>query len=300
MHAPHKILATLLLSLVVCGAATGQAGRRASAPNTAERAVTLNVIAAREDGSVGGLRVTAKEVSVYDGGIEQTIQSFAPDPSPARIVLLVDNSLTLRADVDKLAQVAREFAYEIYEGDQLMVVGYDEKPEIVVDWTDDAKKVEAALPTLRKRGDPRLFDAFNAVIQDALQPFASGVRKRIVVLVGDGLDRGSQTQFAGILSQLQAEDITVYALQIPDRTGGALRRDRLKAGQVVQQLVEGTGGRIFTLNEPGESAKMICDELRNNRYVLAYAPSIYTYTEARRILVAADPGISVRFKTIMK
>ena len=220
MRVQHKILVTILFSLGVCGAVMGQAGRRASAPGTAERAVTLNVFAAREEGSSGAL-VTAKEVSIYDGGIEQTIQSFAPDPSPARIVLLVDNSLTLRADVEKLAQAAREFAYEIYEGDQLMIVGYDEKPEIVVDWTDDAKKVEAALPTLRKRGAPHLFDALNAVIEDALQPFASGVRKRVVVLVGDGLDRGSQTNFAGVLSQLQAEDITVYALQIPDRTGGA-------------------------------------------------------------------------------
>jgi len=55
------------------------------------------------------------------------IRNFTPDPSPARIVLLVDNSLTIRADVEKLERAAREFAYEIFEGDKLLIVGYDEE-----------------------------------------------------------------------------------------------------------------------------------------------------------------------------
>ena len=42
-------------------------------------------------------------------------------------------------------QVAREFIYEIYEGDQLLIVGYDEQAEIVTDWTDNPKQVEASL-----------------------------------------------------------------------------------------------------------------------------------------------------------
>jgi hypothetical protein len=63
--------------------------------------------------------ITSKELSIYDNGIEQAIRNFTPDPSPSHIVLLVDNSLSIRADVDKLEQAAREFAYEIFEGDKL-------------------------------------------------------------------------------------------------------------------------------------------------------------------------------------
>src|ERR1044072_4977313 len=135
----------LMISLMLAALASGQAGRRTGgeADINKERGMLLNVTAAREDGSEE--RVTTKEVSLYDGGQEQTIQSFTPDPSPARIVILVDNSLGLRADVEKLQKATREFAYEIYEGDQVMVVGFDQQPEIIADWTDDAKKVEAAL-----------------------------------------------------------------------------------------------------------------------------------------------------------
>ncbi|HEY1404168.1 MAG TPA: hypothetical protein VGB05_08590, partial [Pyrinomonadaceae bacterium] len=82
-----------------------------------------------------------------------------------------------------------------------------------------------------------------------------------------------------------------------DRTGGAHRRDQPKPSQVVQQLVEGTGGRILPLDKPAESAKSICDELRKSRYLLSYAPTALPYSEARRLLIVGNPGISLRYKS---
>ncbi|MDQ3907723.1 MAG: VWA domain-containing protein [Acidobacteriota bacterium] len=273
--------------------AFAQAGRHPE--RDPHRMTLLNVTAARDDGA--DVPVTSKEIALYDDGLEQQIASFNPDPSPARIVLLVDNSQTLRTDVPKLAQTAREFAYEIYEGDQMLVVGYNENAEIVTDWTDDAKVVEASLAGLKKKGQPFLFDAIQAVINDALTPLAGGTRKRVIVLIGDGLDRGSKTKFKDVLAELQSADVTVYALEVPDRTGGAFRRDQPKPAEVVRQLAEGTGGRVLPLNDPRAAVRAVCDELRKNRYVLAYTPTSISYVDARRIFVASDTGITVRSKT---
>ncbi len=296
MRAHLKIFTGVLLCSLLAVLAFGQAGRRPGAGTDVgkDRGVYLNVVATRADGSEE--RITSKEMALYDGGTEQSIQSLVPDPGPARIVILVDNSLGLRADVEKLQKATREFAYEIYEGDQVEVIGYDLNAEIFSDWTDDAKKVEAALPTFRKRGEPHLFDALSAVISDALGQFTGSNRKRVIVLVADGLDRGSRTNFDAVYKELLRGDITVYALQIPDRTGGALRRDRLKPNQVIQKLTEGTGGRILPADEPGEAAKQICDELRKNRYVLAYTPTSLPLYEARRLLIVPEEGINVRHK----
>lgn len=298
MQSLRKTFVATSLLLVMMGLAAAQAGRRPRASN--EDTVLLNVVAARETdaASAAASFVTAKQIALYDGGIEQIIKSFSPDPSPARIVLLVDNSLTIRADVEKLEAAAREFAYEIFEGDKLLIVGYDEQAEIVADWTDDAKQIESSLKSFRKKGDPHLFDALKAVSDEALLPLRASSQKRVVVIISDGLDRGSKIRFENILSELQAQDISVYAIQAPDRTGGALRRDQPKPVQVVQKLVEGTGGRIFPINEPGEAAKAICDELRKNRYVLSYAPANVAYGEARHLLLVADTGINIRSKTI--
>lgn len=275
--------------------AHAQAGRRPRATGEGGGASLLNVLATRDGGSTEPIIMT--QLALYENGIEQTIKSFVPDPSPARIVLLVDNSLTLRADVERLEAAAREFSYEIYEGDKLLIVGYDNDAGIVADWTDDAKQIEAALKAFRKQGEPHLFDALNAVAAEALLPLAGTAQKRIIVVISDGLDRGSRAKFADTLSTLQAQDITVYALQAPDRTGGALRKDQPKPVQVIEKLVEGTGGRIFPVNEPRTAAASICDELRKNRYLLSYYPNTSSYMDARRLLIVADPGINVRFKT---
>jgi VWFA-related protein len=287
-----SIFICLVALLSTCVALMAQAGRKPA--TNSEGGILVNVIAKRADNSAR--QITSKQLSVYDNGAEQTIRNFTPDPSPARIVLLVDNSLTIRADVEKLEQAAREFAYEIYEGDKLLIVGYDEQAEIVADWTDDAKAIDTSLKLFRKKGQPHLFDAVTAVIDEALR--AAPGQKRVIVVISDGLDRGSKTSFEKILSELQSQDITVYAVQAQDRTRGAIRRDVPKPKQVIDKLVEGTGGVIFSIDEPAVAAKTICDELKKNRYVLSYLPSNAPFGEPRNLLIVGDEGINVRSKTV--
>src|SRR5437773_7327639 len=277
-----------------CLAATlsAQAGRRAHP--TSEASSALNVVATRANGATAP--ITSKDISLFDNGVEQTIKNFAPDLSPARIVLLVDNSLTIRADVEKLEAATREFAYEIFDGDKLLIVGYDNNAEIVSDWTDNAKKIETELKAFRKKGDPHLFDAVLAVVADALRPLSA--QKRAIVVVSDGLDRGSKTNFKQALSALQSLDITVYCVQAQDRTRGAIRRDVPKPRQVIDDLAEGTGGRIFAIDDPRAAANAISDELRKNRYVLSYLPQSVPLTESRRLLVIGARGVDARAKTI--
>ena len=285
------IVATLLAVSIMA-----QSGNRPHA--NASGGVQVGVVARRDDNR--GSPVTSKEVSVYDNGVEQSIRNFTPDPSPARIVLLVDNSLSIRADVEKLEQAAREFAYEIFEGDKLLIVGYDEQAEIVSDWTDDAKSIEASLKLFRKKGQPHLFDAIRAVVEEALRPLQSQSQKRIIVVISDGLDRGSKATFEQTLAELQSENIMVYAVQAVDRTRGAIRRDVPKPRVVIDKLAEGTGGQIFSIDDPGTAAKTICDELRQNRYTLSYVPSNAPFGTPRALLVVGNQGITVRAKSMQQ
>jgi Ca-activated chloride channel family protein len=289
-----RVLITLLTTAVLAVSIAGQSGYR---PNANASGGVLVGIVARRDGNKAA-PITSKELSIYDNGVEQSIRNFTPDPSPARIVLLVDNSLTIRADVDKLEQAAREFAYEIFEGDKLLIIGYDEEAEIVSDWTDDAKSIETKLKLFRKKGQPHLFDAIRAVVEEALRPMQNP--KRIIVVISDGLDRGSKATFEQTLAELQSENVMVYAVQAVDRTRGAIRRDVPKPKVVIDKLAEGTGGQIFSIDEPQLAAKTICDELRQNRYVLSYVPSSAPFGQARSLLVVGNEGITVRSKSMQQ
>ena len=294
MRSQSKLLITLLVVGLLSVSILAQSGVKPNA--TATGGVMVGIVARRENNK--SVPVTSKEISVYDNGMEQSIRNFTPDPSPARIALLVDNSLTIRADVEKLEQAAREFAYEIFEGDKLLIVGYDEQAEIVSDWTDDAKAIESSLKLFRKKGEPHLFDAIRAVVVEAFRPLQN--QKRIIVVISDGLDRGSKATFEQTLAELQQENIMVYAVQAVDRTRGAIRRDVPKPKVVIDKLAEGTGGQIFSIDEPQVAAKAICDELRQNRYVLSYVPSSAPFGQARSLLVVGNEGITVRSKSMQQ
>ena len=281
--------------LILAGLSTSLAQSRHSARGTETEGIVIPVTAWRTDKKADPIKV--ENLFLYENGIEQRIKNFSYDPSPARIVVLVDNSQTLPTDVEKMKAATMEFAYEIFEGDQLFVLAYDEKAEIIQEWTDDAKKLETSLATFRKKGNPYLFDALDATSKEVLMPLMPGTRKTAVVVISDGLDRGSKVKFDQIIGDLQNNNITVYFLQIPDRSGGAYRRDQPKAPAVVTQLTEGTGGKAFTLDEAQAAAKFICDELRRNRYILSYQPVNTSAVDARRVFLIGQEGIATRTKT---
>ena len=288
-----RVWQILTIIAILATFAGAQSHRSAKGDNI--EGTVLNVTAARENDGTDPIRV--ENLHLYENGFEQQIKNLSFDPGPSRILLLVDNSQTVPASVDALKAAVMEFAYEIYDGDQLFVIAYDEKPEIVQEWTDDAKKMETSLTTFRKKGNPYLFDALHAGSKEVLLPLMPGTRKTAVVVIGDGLDRGSKIRFDEVLSEMQTENVTVYSLQMPDRTGGAYRRDQPKAAAVITQLTEGTGGQAFAFDEPQKAAKAICDELRKNRYLLSYLPTNTSSYDARRLFLIADEGVAVRTKT---
>ncbi len=291
-RAPTPVAAVIIF-LLISSLVLGQAGRRTES-TAGSGGVLLNITARRDNGSAAP--ITSKQLSVFDNGVQQDIRNLSRDPSPSKIVLLVDNSLTIRADVEKLEAATREFAYEIYQGDKLLIVGYDEEALIVADWTDDAKSIEASLKSFHKKGQPHLFDALAAVAEEALRPLTN--QKRVIIVISDGLDRGSKTTFEQILATLQTLDIAVYLMQAPDRTRGAIRRDVPKPKVVVERLAEGTGGSVFPIDQSRDAASAICDELRKNRYIVSYLPTSMPFGETRRLLVVGDEGITVRFKSM--
>ena len=281
------------LCLLIFASFAAAQSRRNARGNDVDGTI-LTVTATRSDKKTDAIKL--EDLFLYENGIEQKIKNLVFDPSPSKIVILVDNSQTLPTTVEALKAAVMEFAYEIFDGDQLFVLAYDEKAEIIQEWTDDAKKMEKSLATFRKKGNPYLFDAVHSSIKEILLPLMPGTRKTAVVVIGDGLDRGSKMSFDKVLSELQNENITVYSLQIPDRTGGAYRRDQPKASAVITQLAEETGGKVFPFDETQNAAKSICDELRKNRYLLSYMPINTSTYDARKIFLLGNEGISVRTK----
>ena len=286
-------VASVCLALILGCAPAPAPAQSGKGAGSGRRTATLNVIVQ----SPKDTRVSKESVDLYDGGIPQEIDTFAPLEAGSRIVLLVDNTVNLKAEGAALQKAALGIVNELFEDDQMMVVGFNESAMIIEDLTPDLKKLQEAPAKFERKGFPKLFDALVAVADSLAHQAKTGVEKRAVILISDGYDSESQTKFDQALYALQDENIVLYALQVPDRTHGALLRDKPKPPAVLDLLTIGTGGAILPFEKAAEAAKAIAEDLRNNWYRLTYTPTgVNPINKRRLLLISRNPKVQVRTK----
>jgi VWFA-related protein len=291
-----RLLVTLLGSLLVLtlpavvGYGLAQSGKGTGA---GRRSVTLNVIVHAPEGR----QLTKEDFDLYDGGAPQEIESLSRLDSGSRLVLLVDSSANLKVEPVALQKAMEAIINELFQDDQMLVVGYNESAEILEDMTPDLTKLQAASTKIIRKGFPNLFDALVAVADALASQASTGIEKRAIILISDGYDSESKTKFDGALRALQDGNIVLYTIQAPDRTRGALLRDKPKPPAAIEQLTVGTGGAIYPFEKAPDAAKTISDDLRKNWYRLVYVPSgINTLNTRRLLLMSHDPKIELRTK----
>jgi VWFA-related protein len=300
-HNDYRIKKTVPLDAFRVGAAVAalalvvisgfaQSGKGTSA---GRRSVTLNVIARSPEGH----QVTKEDFDLYDSGTPQEIESFSRLDSGSRLVLLVDSSANLKAEGAALQKAMEAIINELYQDDQMMVVNYNETAEIIEDMTPDLAKLQTSPAKLNRKGFPSLFDALVAVADSLSGQSNAGFEKRAIVLISDGYDSESKTKFDDAVRSLQEGNIVLYAIQVPDRTRGALLRDKPKPPAALEHLTVGTGGAIYPFDKVAEAAKIIADDLRKNWYRLVYTPSgISTLNMRRLLLMPHSKDIELRTK----
>jgi len=290
------LLAAIVITPCITAASTkpSQAGRRSAGERSAASAI-LNVIVEQAPGGKD-FQLTREKIELYDAGIPQQIESLTPDYSAARLALLVDGSDTLKLDGERVLDIVKALAANLYEGDEMMIVAYNETAEVLQDFTADRAKLELAATRFKKERSPRMWDALQATLDDALRQQV-GFSKRIVIVVTDGFDRESIMAPDDVLAHLIRENIVVYALQIEDRTRGATRRRSLKPEEALRRLTERTGGKVYPIAEATRAAHDILQEVSEHWYQLVYKPQGINPLNTRRLLlIPNDPTIKLRTK----
>jgi Ca-activated chloride channel homolog len=293
MNCKPRVALLTFLALVATGvSASPQSGRQSGS----ERGKEVLHIIVEGQGKGATIPLPRDAFELYDGGQSQTLETLTLDQTPARIVLLVDNTKTLKASVDDLKAAAHALVDELFEGDQMMVIGYDQSAYVLQDFTTRLDALDAAAnDKFQKQGFPRLFDAISATILDAFG--GVGAEKRAIVLVSDGYDNLSKEKFDGVIAALQRENIVVYVLQVPDRTRNASRIEGPKPQKAVETLTTATGGRVFPISEATTAAKLITEELRLNWYRAVYTPrGVDRLVERNVLLIKHDNSLVLRTK----
>jgi VWFA-related protein len=270
--------------------------------------VSLDVLVTTKDGqTIPGLK--KENFKIMEDGTTQQISTFNQTEAPITAVLLVEFASTNYDFMVEALNASYAFANTLKKDDWVAVISYDMKPQILADFTQDKRAVQAALNQLRMPGfaETNLFDA----VFDTLDRVDRIEGKKYIILVTTGVDTFSKLTLDKILKKIKStKDVTIYPISVGFavreycevhhcRTRGIIpvgNMDYLQADNEMKTFANLTGGRAYFPRFQGELPGIFSDiasDIRN-QYSISYHPSNAkldgTYRKLKVELHAPDGG----------
>jgi VWFA-related protein len=268
----------------------------APAPVADEQAVaTLNVnvnlvnlyFSARDkDGFITNL--VKSDCVVAEDKAPQTIKNFTQEKNlPLTIGILLDTSGSQTNVLPLEKESGATFLRDVLTPkDEAFLISFDINVDLLADYTNRASEIARAMNkatintgatygSVTGNGPPRgtlLFDAVYLAANDKLRMEAG---RKILVLLTDGGDQGSQETLKSATEAAQKANAIVYVILIADRRFYGAGMMYNGAGDM-QRLASDTGGRMIDVGHDGkrleDAFRQIQDELRT-QYLLSYTPT---------------------------
>lgn len=245
---------------------------------------------------IGGL--DQENFRIVDGGEEQEITVFERRTDrPLSVMLLIDASLSTAIELKFEKNSAKRFASRFFgEGshpdDRLGVMKFSEGVELLAPLTRSRSRVERGIDRLKAESGTSMYDG----VLLAAEELERMNGRRVIILISDGGDTTSYTEFRTALETAHNADVVIYGLTVQPIKSDAGRNSGGEAA--LAMFARGTGGSTYI--EYGEEAlNRAFDEILDNlrtQYLLAYYPPEHTdrNTRYRRIEVTVDlPGATV-------
>jgi Ca-activated chloride channel family protein len=247
--------------------------------------VSLNVrIVDRNNRPIGS--VQKPEIKVYEDNVLQTIDSFSKAEVPTNYALVIDNSGSLRNQLEKVIDASKIIVNTNRPGDETSVVRFvsSDKIEVVQDFTPSKADVNEALDNLFiEGGQTAIIDAVYLAAEkvDTYEKSRNpnDKKRRALILVSDGEDRDSYYNEQQLFELLREADVQIYAIgfttELSKEGGFITKSPRGKSEAFMKRLAEETGGKYYfpqTIGELDTIARDIASELRT-QYIISYYPS---------------------------
>jgi Ca-activated chloride channel family protein len=228
-----------------------------------------------------------EDFQVFENGGQQKIISFASEDAPVTIGIIFDLSGSMTSKLVRARESILQFIKTANPQDEFFVIGFNDRPELIEDFTNSVEDIQARLATVRSGHRTALLDAIYfglAKMKDARH------ERKALLVVSDGGDNRSRYTEGEVRSQVREADVEIYSIGIFDayaatpeeRTGPAL----------LDEVSEETGGRMFRVDdlaEMGDIAEKISTELRN-QYMVGYRPKDLTRDgKWRKVKVKVNP-----------
>lgn len=215
----------------------------------------------------------ASNFEVYDDKVPQKIISFSTEDAPIAVGLVFDSSGSMSDKIEKSKEAAVEFFKTSNPQDEFMLINFNERPNLISDFTSKFENLEDRLLFVKSGGKTALLDAIYMGLHEMKK--ASASRKALLV-ISDGGDNHSRYTENDIKRTVKESDVQIYAVGILEPLASRNRTPEEASGPgLLSDLAEVSGGRMFSVEDPNELpdiAEKVSIELRN-QYVIGYKPS---------------------------
>ncbi len=227
-----------------------------------------------------------QEFRIFEDGVPQRIDFFSRAEVPANYALVVDNSGSMRQQLDKVIEAGKVFVAANRPDDETMVIRFvgRDKIEIEQPFTPNKTDLNDALDNLFiEGGQTAVVDAVYLAVEHVDEYEKSNKtqdrKRRAIVLVTDGEDRNSFYTEKQLMELLSESEVQIYVIGFIDelsKEGGFIGKSpKDKAKALLERLASESGGRAYFPSSPAELpalAREISNELRM-QYSIGYIPS---------------------------
>lgn len=248
--------------------------------------VNLNVrVVDRNNRPISDLRQS--EFKIYEDNVLQQIDFFSKSEVPTNYSLVLDNSGSLRSQIDQVIEAGKILIGANKPEDETSIIRFvsSDKIEIVEDFTKNKADLVDALDTkiYIEGGQTAIIDAIYLAADQVTkyEKATSGVdrKRRALILVSDGEDRSSFYTQQQLFDLLRETDVQIYVVgfvkDLSSEKGFITKSPQGKAKAFLERLATETGGKSYFPNNVSELngiAREIASELRT-QYSIGYLPS---------------------------
>jgi Ca-activated chloride channel homolog len=225
------------------------------------------------------------EFRVFEDGVPQTIAFFSKQEVPISYGLVVDNSGSLKNQLDKVIDAGKTIIKSNKSGDETFIVRFIDSEQIE-ELQDFTSKQEDLLDSIENMysgpGRTAVIDAVY-LASEKLARYKKGDdsdrRRRALILVTDGEDRSSHYKQEQLFAQLRESNVQIYIIGFTselDKEGNFIKKSsRQKAEDLLEKLAKETGGRVFYPQSTAELPKIAEDITKDMRtqFVIGYSPT---------------------------
>jgi VWFA-related protein len=253
--------------------------------------VNLYFSARDKDGFITNL--AKSDCSITEDKVPQTIKNFTQEKKlPLTIGILLDTSGSQQNVLPLEQQSGATFLRDVLTPkDEAFLISFDINVDLLADYTNRASEIKHALDkatintgatygSVTGNGNPRGTLLYDAVFLAAHDKLSQEAGRKVIVMLTDGGDQGSQETLKTATEAAQKANTIVYVILIADRGfygGGGFGINLADTGaRDMDKLASDTGGRVINVGNNGkrleDAFQQIQDELRT-QYLLSYTPT---------------------------